>query len=243
MRDIPLIVIAYLQQGIVMDQRYGLTLDGLLSSAVRQKEAGGIQKSVLDGGLQVDDPEVWDLPLARCHISEEWHWLCTGANAIDSLGNTIIPYAESPDPHRLTVRPDERRAKAVAVKIPADLGGTRGRFRPRVSPVLVTPAHALIWRAVGNPNDILDLLSTLPSIGGRRGSGEGHVLKWEVQKVHVDEPIQFAHLHEDGRLGRPAPILCAKNFNATKWAEGAAGIRPPLFHESNQRFLAVPWFS
>lgn len=243
MSNIPLLVTAYLQQGIVMDQRYGLTLDGLLSSVVRQQKSGNIQKSLLDGGLNVENPELWDLPLARCEVSKDWHWLCTGANAVDREGKTIIPYLDSPDTHRLSVRSDERRANVVAVKVPADLGGTRGRFRPKVSPVLVTPAYALSWRAVGDADTILELLSTVSSIGGRRGSGEGYVLKWEVGEVEVDDPIGFAHLQQDGKLGRPVPKECAELFHAEKWVEGTAGIRPPLFHESMQRLLAVPWSS
>ena len=237
--DIPFTLTAYLQQGAVLNQRYGLTLDGLLTHIIRGNHALGHPGSLLDGGLGVDHPQEWELPLAQCHYADpDWHWLTTSAQPIDHDGNPIQP--GPPDTHRLLIKLDEKRAGRIAVKIPKEAGGVRGRYRQRITPILVTPAAALTWQAVGDPTTVYSLLHHTHSIGGRRGIGEGTVLRWDITEHPDEDPFLFAHTHPNGTLARPCPLPCAEHANATNWTEGTAGLRPPLFHASMQRTLAIP---
>lgn len=230
-------VTATLQQGLVFDVRHGLALDGLLVSALRAKAASGAPGSLLDGGLAPDEPQAWELPLAACRHDEGlWHWMATSGLPTD-LAGTPVPLI--PDPHRLLQTLDERRAAQVAISQPQHVGGARGRFRQRVTPVLAIPAAQIIWHAVGDPNAVLRLLESLPSIGGRRGSGEGAVLSWQVTEAFPDDQHVFAHTHPNGSQGRPLPEACIHSLGMTSLDVAHAGLRPPLFHPAHQHLLVV----
>lgn len=243
---VPFLVTAIVRSGVSVSPRYGLTLDGLLAAQMRHEKkrellGEGASGSDLDGGLDADEPVDWDLPLARCERDTDtgWHWACTGARLLRHDGSPVDSLA-APDTHRLLVRVDDRRAQQVAVRVPADTGGPRGRYRARTTPVLVTPAAALEWRAVGDPDAVALILAHVPAVGARRGSGEGAVTSWQVT-VHEDvNPDEWCHTFESGRVGRPIPVSCAARVGATGWVEAVSGLRPPLFHPSRQRMLASP---
>jgi hypothetical protein len=241
-----LVVTAHLEQGIVMDNYFGLALDGILASQVRKDTSHSLQLgrsggSDLDGGLSGTNPVDWPLPLARCVPEEkpdDWHWACSIAVACDQSGDVLIPLP--PDPHRLSVRLDARRAYQVAVRVPTTAGGSSGRFRTRITPVLSVIAHQVKWVAVGIPTEIERLLASVPAIGGRRGSGEGAVRKWDFTPVDTADTWMFAHRFEEGRLTRPMPVVCAETAGLPDARVGQAGIRPPLIHPKRQRALAIP---
>lgn len=246
--NVPFTVTARLRSGVSLSHRYGLTLDGLLASQIRhvakQTQLGpGASGSELDGGLDADVPVDWDLPLAKCTPNAEepqvWHWMCTAGMPYGPDGLPVL-VEEPPDPHRLLTRVDDRRAQQVAIRVPADTGGPRGRYRARTTPVLVIPAMALQWRAVGDPDTTLDLLSGIPALGARRGSGEGAVLEWCVTVEPDADADSYAHTWADGRIGRPIPRGCADRVGAVDWVPGSSGLRPPLFHPSRQMLMAVP---
>lgn len=240
----PLEITAHLQQGLVLDLRNRLPLDGILASVSRAQKAAelGVDGSELDGGLHGQEIQDWDLPLAKCELGSQWHWCSSGAWLLGASGEAIQPL---PDTHRLLVRLDESRASRVAIRLPKHAGGPRGRFRPRLTPVVAYPASAVRWRAIGDAHAVAGLLSHLPAIGSRRGAGEGAVLSWQVEEVEVSQSQwdAFVHLQPEGLLSRPVPIECAERVGALKWEEGRAGLRPPLFHHSRQQLCAVPAFN
>lgn len=242
----PIRITAMLEQGIVMDSFYGLALDGILVSQLRKSIAAelGLGRpggSDLDGGLSMEHPIDWHLPLARCvsdEASDEWHWACSIGFAAGINGEHLGD--EPPDPHRLSVRLDARRAHQVALRVPATAGGSSGRFRPRVTPVLTVVAHSVTWNAVGHIDQVAALLASVPSVGGRRGSGEGAVRQWKFKPVASDDPWRFSHVFDEQHLARPMPAACAKQAGFAEPRLGQAGIRPPLLHPSRQRMLALP---
>lgn len=240
----PLTIKAHLQQGVVMDLRYGIALDGVLVSAIRDQKRnyqGGITGSLIDGGLGKEEPTEWDIPLAKCYFGSDWHWLATTGMPADIFGERV---SGVPDPHRLYNELDEYRSPHIAVALPKNVGGPRGRFRTRVTPVLSLPANQLIWRAIGDPELIETLLSGISSVGGRRGSGEGSILKWSIEETSTSlSNFEFAHLHPDGILGRPSPISCAEQLEVSLSHIGAAGLRPPMFHSGRTHMLVLPDFS
>lgn len=241
----PLVITAYLRHGLSLDLRYGIALDGLLTASLRASEGylkGIMAGSLLDGGLALGAPKEWDLPLGKCKEDLEigWHWMATTGQPIDIYGK---PLPSAPfDPHRLMVRLDERRSEAIALSIPKNVGGPRGRYRTRVTPVMNTPCFGLVWHAYGNSEKIKELVESLTTIGARRGSGEGAVSSWDILEVSPKglDIFTFAHTHPDGNLGRPVPTLCAQKLGFKDNPTGYAGIRPPMFHSSRQKILVLP---
>ena len=238
-------ITAFLRHGLSLDLRYGIALDGLLTASLRASE--GHQRnllagSMLDGGLGLDSPKEWELPLGKCmeDLDTGWHWMATTGQPIGVDGITLPPAPF--DPHRLMVRLDERRSEAIAVSLPKNVGGPRGRYRTRVTPVMNTPCSGLVWHAYGNLNEVKNLLEPLTTIGARRGSGEGVVSSWSVVEVKEKDLdiFSFSHKHPDGSLGRPVPLDCAKKLGFQDNPTGYAGIRPPMFHSSRQKMLVLP---
>lgn len=242
---VPLTVTAHLQQGIVLDTLFGTALDGLLASVVRDRAKAEatvrtgtlVTGSLLDGGLHETDPAVVVLPLGRCGDGSDWHWLCTTAFPLTWDGE---PMSGDPDVHHQHNRVRERVMEAVATRIPASLPPASGRYRLRRMPVVSTPATAVVWRAVGDPAAVEDLLVGLPAIGRRRGSGEGTVVKWTVVSHPTESADRFAHTHPTGDLGRPAPLRCVTALSLPADRSGVAGIRPPYWHPATQHAVVLP---
>lgn len=250
----PITITAHLQQGVALDVLFGTALDGLLASVVRDRAkaasaTGGevLTGSMLDGGLDVSEPAVVDLPLARCASQmagvggdPDWHWLCTTAFPVDLRGSRATG---DPDVHQHHSRVRESVLPHVAAPLPASLPPASGRYRLRRLPVVTTLAEAVHWRAVGDPEAVADLLSGIPAIGRRRGTGEGLVLDWNITTDSDLPPEQwerFGHCHPDGTLGRPIPHGCLTRVGLSADRHGVAGIRPPYWHPATQRPVLLP---
>lgn len=246
-RTVPFIVTAYLQQGIAIDSLFGTALDGLLASQARNRAKATrarligtpVTGSLLDGGLAAADPAVVELPLARCPLTtpETWHWLCSTAYPLQPDHTAM---SGDLDVHHQHSRVRERVLEHVATRIPASLPPDSGRYRLRRLPVVTTPAYAVCWQAVGNPDLVLDLLDGLPSIGRRRGTGEGTVLRWQISPAPDVDPIRHGHTHPDGSLGRPSPRSCAEGIGLPADRTGTAGLRPPYWHRATQHAVVLP---
>lgn len=265
----PLTITAHLQQGVALDVLFGTALDGLMASVVRAraKAAAAAQGrlltgSMLDGGLDLDEPAVVDLPLARCSTSThaqaserasepasanaylaedpDWHWLCTTAFPVGLDGARTC---SDPDVHHEHSRMRETILRHISSPLPASLPPASGRYRMRRLPIVTTPAAAVQWNAVGDHAAVLDLISDLPAIGRRRSSGEGLVLRWEVTAhPHLprDQWARHGHSHPDGTLGRPVPRSCLDRVDIHADRQGVAGIRPPYWHPATQRSVFLP---
>lgn len=232
----PLRITAALQQGVVEDAHLGISLDGAVAAALRRQSGSpGVVGSLIDGGLHVEEPKVWELPFAKCDGGGTWHWACSHGALLDHDGNPII--RTTPDVKNLSQRPDERRIPTTTVRIPADSGGRRGRYRPRLRPVLITPATYIRWSAVGDAEQLRRILSTVHSIGARRGIGEGAVLDWRVEPVTVEDMFAHVHLHGSA-LARPMPEPCAHHLNVP-YRLTRGGVRPPYFHPAVQEAVAI----
>lgn len=232
-----LTITAHLQQGAVLDYHYGLALDGILASVTRRLSAPpGTPGSLIDGGLDNNNPTDWDLPLAQCHTTDDWHWAIGHGIPTDIKGDPLPRTA--PDTHRISSHLDDRRLPHTLTRIPAEASPRRGRFRNRIRPILTTPAHAIRWNAIGNPGELIGILSAVNAIGGRRGIGEGHVLEWTIDPIDPIDPFLHVHVAHDA-LSRPMPIDCATR-TGLPGQPVTAGIRPPYFHPARQRHLRKP---
>lgn len=232
----PLTVTAQLAFGIAQAAPWGIALDGLLASEVWSRQ----KASCRDRGVnyvrameRVDPPDL-DLPLARCAPAlGPWHWAATCA----------LPDSE---PERVDVRSwtgrvDARDLEQVASALPKTVSARQGRYRARRMPLLVTPCATVTWRAVGDVDAIRDLVEPIVSIGKKRSSGEGQVLRWEVELAEDLDEFAAGHLHQDGTLGRPCPMVCReKAGDVVDGGLGRAGVRPPYMHPARQHELALP---
>lgn len=246
MTSTPFTVHARLQQGAALDARFGVALDGLLAAQIRQQAKralgldGPVPGSLLDGGQHAADPAEVDVPLARCARGREgWHWLATTALPVGHDGTPVVPVL---DVHHVNGRYDDRIGETVARKIPASIPPTSGRYRSRRLPVVTMPAAGLIWRGVGDPDAVRNLLEPLATVGARRGVGEGTVLAWTVTADPDADPDAWGHLHPDGSLGRPAPADCAHHLGVHGVGRGLAGLRPPYWHATRQHLLVLPGY-
>lgn len=238
---VPLTITAHLEQGLAFDVQHGLAFESILASTIRGMLAGGLPGSVLDGGLKVPEVTTYELPLGVCDKeSKTWHWLSTSGVLLDATGVRILPPI---DAHRLLQTIDEPRSEQVALSLPMHLDASRGRFRNRITPVLTIPASKISWHAVGDKNEIELLLHQVHAIGARRGSGEGRVVRWQLEEqesLAEESWWAFAHKHPTGGLGRLMPRSCAEALTKNNLIESIAGLRPPMFHSGNQHLLVLP---
>ena len=119
-----------------------------------------------------------------------------------------------------------------------------GRYRRYAMPLLVTLTDALVWRAIGDVDEVRALLSGVQAIGKKRSTGHGRVLGWSIEPAHELDEWSAAHAHPDQTLGRPVPGSCLQLAAAMALTaeppEGTAGIRPPYSHPSRRRRLLLP---
>lgn len=230
----PLIVRADLATGLAHAAPWGTALDGLLAAELWARHKATREPGPHRGALDVDDPPDLDLPLARCvPTTGPWHWAATCAYP--------TPRPPRLDIHTWTGRADHRHLERLTDRLPVSLPTRQGRYRSRLMPLLVTPCQAVTWHAVGDPDEIADLLAGITAIGKKRGHGEGQVLSWTVTTATDLTIFAASHLNPDGTLSRPTPAGCLPASNPPPdGGLGRAGIRPPYMHRSRHHELRLP---
>lgn len=233
---VPLRVRAHLSAGIAQAAPWGIALDGLLASELWAEHKASCRATGRDyvRAMELPEPPDLDLPLARCHHGGGlWHWAATCAHPDTDTGRL--------DVHTWTGRVDARDLERVATALPKTVSTRQGRYRARRMPLLVTPCSSVTWHAVGDVDRVTELLAPIRSIGKKRATGEGHVLRWEVLPALDLDELTAAHLHPDGTLGRTTPDAClALLGDVLDGGLGRAGIRPPYMHPSRQTTLHLP---
>lgn len=250
----PFLVIASLQQGVVLDTRIGVALDSLLSSEVRrkQKEEAGVSGKELDGGLSRLDNKIApvNLPLAKCQDPNNlsnWHWMATCALPLD-FSKQVIP-SSSIDIHSIIQTQNVPEIEESVSKMPNIISEKSGRWRNKRVPIASTPAAYLAWSGVGDPNKVNTILQEVSSIGQRRQAGEGTVLSWKVTELE-STPDEAGHLYplvneqpgQARQIGRPCYQNCLVRLDVSPdrvYVE-SAGMRPPYWHPSTQEEVLLP---
>ena len=152
-------VVATLAHGISHAPPWATSLDGLLAAQVwsRMKAEAARRGEVLE--VDPDDPIDLDLPLARCCLaSPHWHWSAT-------FGHLDLVDSE-PEVRTWVGRTDHRAIDMLARHpLPATVSDRQGRFRSRHMPLLVSVARTITWRAVGDPERIAEIVSSISAIG------------------------------------------------------------------------------
>lgn len=233
---VPFVVRAHLAAGIAQSAPWGIALDGLLASELwaRHKAACRDGHRPYTRAMECAEPPDLDLPLARCQPSTgPWHWAATCASPEE--------HHDRLDVHTWTGRVDARALEQVATGLPKVVSDRQGRYRARRMPLLVTSCASVRWRAVGDIDAVHELLESITSIGKKRSTGEGHVLRWDVAAAPELDDFTAAHLHPDGSLGRTIPTRCHQRLTpVADGGYGRAGIRPPYMHPDRQHDLHLP---
>lgn len=232
----PLQVTAHLAGGVAFSGAWGIALDGLLAALQWEHDKadliarGGYTTRVRDTA----DPADLDLPLARCvPATGPWHWAATCAFPVDPLPDVEVATWISAH--------DARALEEAGDSLPWSVSRSSGPYRTRHTPVLVTVCASLTWSAVGDAAVIERMLDGVQAIGKKRGSGYGHVLRWEVTEAADLDAHAAGHLHPDGTPGRPTPPACiTAPLDPSAEVMGTAGIRPPYQHPSRQHLLVLP---
>lgn len=226
---VPMRVTAELEAGIAHAHPWGIALDGLLASLIHAAAGDDNATGVLD----LDEPPLIELPLARCGSVRSWHWAATCSYPLD--GHDQRPALQ----HWMT-RTDHAALEALSATLPKTLSDARGPYRVHRVPVLVTTCTAVSWHAIGDPAQVTRLLEPVAAIGKKRAHGHGRVLSWTIEPASDLEAFDAAHLHPDGSLGRPAPTSCLTGRDVADAGIGLAGIRPPYIHPATQARLRLP---
>jgi CRISPR type IV-associated protein Csf3 len=236
---VPVMVTAHLAHGYATAHPWGLALDGILAAEiwhtmVADSEATDSAEELPRPGTTPNPPDL-PLPLARCTPAAQpdlWHWAATCSQPVGAHRTEIHHRGRYLD-HRAI----EQLTRTV---LPASLPSRSGPYRGRWMPLIVTVCSAVTWSAVGDPDQIRQLLTPIAAIGKKRSHGEGTVTRWDVSPNNWD-PHDAAHLHLDGTLGRPCPPTCVAD-GSHRGAPVRAGLRPPYMHPSRQADLYLPSF-
>jgi hypothetical protein len=161
----PPLIVGATTPTVVLSRPWGIALDGLLASVLWQRTNGP------PGSPERGSPTA----TTRCRVSSICPWRVAGTRPATSIGIgwrrllTCIPMCGGV-PRALTVnacstlpRPSARGRSPVTVA-----ATNTAPFRQRTIPVTAHPAATVTWRAVGDPEALLELLAELPSIGKHR---------------------------------------------------------------------------
>lgn len=225
----PLRVTAHLEAGIAHAHPWGIALDGLLAS--RLHAAAGTNSG--PGVLDLDQPPLIELPLARCGDGDSWHWAATSSYPLDG-------HNERPQLLHWMTRIDHSAIEALSGAMPKVISDTRGPYRVHRVPLLVTMCTAVSWYAIGDADRVAALLEPITAIGKKRAHGHGRVLTWSIEAAPAMDDFTAAHLHPDGTLGRPTPADCLTGRKVVDGGIGLAGLRPPYIHPATQTRLHLP---
>lgn len=231
MTHVPLQVTATLAAGYAHGAPWGIALDGILAAELWHQHKP--HRDDHTPALDLEYPPDLDLPLTRCGTPDGlWHWAATTAYP--------DPLPKRTDTHIWTARVDHRALEHLATAMPKVISDRQGRYRARLMPLPVTPCRAVVWHAIGDPDQLLALLQPIRAIGKKRSQGEGHVLAWEVRTRPGLDRFSAAHLHPNNSLGRPTPDACLQGRTIVDGGYGQAGLRPPYVHRSRQHLLRLP---
>ena len=234
--SVPFTVRARLSAGYAHATPWGISLDGLLASEVWESRkatarATNTEWSAYDVRTV---PEGIDLPLERCDGGDgNWHWAATFAYPEDAV----------PGPHvqMWTGRPDQQALAQLTDNLPAHVDPRKGRFRSWVMPLPMTVAPTLVWRGLGDPAAVGEMLSSVVSIGKKRASGHGLVLDWSIEPDVDADRWEFGHLHPDGTLGRTVPAACLGGRESiVHGGVGRMGMRPPDMQPRMRADVVLP---
>lgn len=231
-------IMAYLASSIAISRPEDISLDGILSYEVLRRHFGADFYSLPDPKEVLHFAR---LPLAmRGKPSPFVERLATGdvwyrhGQADDSFWYWACSSAQIAVVGRDTQYWNKRFDAQPGLSDHIDFGGRvekvlieQGRFKAYHMPVLTLIAEKIEWYAVGDGEQIADMLRPVMAIGRKRSQGQGAIVRWDV------EPMQEDYSEwRDGLLVRPIPGPLASGMTPLDMQYIA--FRAPQWHSSNQ---------
>lgn len=210
-------VTATLRSGAVLPAMFPAPLDGIL--------AAGILRSRPGFSADVVTSEVVRLPLATSHrgprterpdLGNRWVWAATCAQRLDDAAQDVRWF------HK---RFRDEIAERVVGKVPTTTAS--GRFKDWRLPLVVALVPELTWWAVGDPQQVLDIVATVAQVGAKRSQGEGVVTRWAVDDA--GEPDWAPIVWQQGRIARPLAARAATSIGVPDADLISHSYRPPYF--------------
>lgn len=219
-----LIISAHTPHGVIIrDGRWPLMLDGILAHVGRRYKRQVRPRQ--------SDRHVESLPLRPFRppwAGNRWVWLASEG----APSSTVMEGR----PRR---RSTDQNARELMASPKGKLSEGTGDDKAGWDHIGVTLCATVTWRAIGDPNMVLDWLNLVPTIGSGGRAGEGLVSHWAVEDAgaaseHVRHPDAFPNLEwvtwwGDGRTRRPLPARYANHVGHP--GETMLGsYRPPYLH-------------
>lgn len=207
-------VTARLQSGAVLPSVFPAPLDGMLASVVHRRRMGNRYGSAVDHHRM-------DLPLCRTPTfvaGKQWVWAATCAEPDPGAGMDV---------HWWHQRFDDSAAEEVVDRLPQSTSTVR--YKSWRVPLPVTVTGTLTWRALGDPDQLAELLADCHHVGKKRSQGEGLILEWSVAD---DGPADWSVIQGtgDGAPTRPWPLRAWEWLGYPSEPDTIlAAIRPPYW--------------
>jgi CRISPR type IV-associated protein Csf3 len=230
----PLQITAYVAGSIALARPSDLALDGLLAYQVLRKHFGSDFYSLPDPKevlyfarlpLEMRGEAVFTQTGDLFPSKQVWYWACSSAQ-IQVKGR---------DTHYWNKRFDTQPALSDHL----DFGGKvekilieQGRYKAYHMPLPTLVCDKVVWYAYGEMEPIADALCPIAAIGKKRTSGNGYVLRWEIEPTSED----YSEWKDD-KLMRPIPGPLAQGMTPLDIQHIA--YRAPQWHTANQAMCVV----
>lgn len=195
--------------------RFPISLDALLMYAIAQRDR-----------LPPDGVEFFPLQLMKIPVEwDERGFFHASVSQIESP----IRYSEK----SFTKRPVtiERLAKFSNCSKQLNIGSGYHKACFETLRLQMPADLKVVWYCVGDADEILSLLQSIPGLGANSHSGEGKVLRWEIEECEED----FS-LFKDGKPMRPLPKGMFPSWRKKRWAR----LGPPYWLQEGLVECVVP---
>lgn len=200
---------------ILPAHQWPLTLDAVVAHRVMRAKLGHRFGS---DGLTAEDcavTDALDLPLAKIGSGDGWVW--AASRAVPSHTGQAVEWQHSSNDLGLYERrvPPDRAER---------LDEARAKWKPGRLPRVVTVTASVSWLVdTTDPDRLMAILSEVVAVGKGHARGYGQVTGWAIEEI---DPFPWsADL-------RPLPEAGSGVI---------VGIRPPYWHQAQQREVAFPW--
>lgn len=238
-------IIGTLEQGISLDNRFGICLDSLLASVIREREKRnlGISGVELDGGVNLlmrDTVRIVELPIGKCYAGEDWHWLAGGAVVLDAQRNPLSHPQQQVNAYLQSE--DQIAINDNTHNLPLNISPSSGRWKRNRIVLPIILGNYVRWYCYGDKNAIAELLDDVASIGAKRNQGEGAITNWEVKETSYDA-MHCGHLQDENTLSRSVFQGCLEELppiDPKRMQQSLVGYRPPYWHVGHRTQMWIP---
>jgi hypothetical protein len=160
----------------------------------------------LGAGLTISETARGSLPVLRSALPDTWYWV-SSAPCYEIIASGSSQVRKRQDPN-VTGCLSGRSHK---------WDSSTGHLKNYDLPILHRTALEINWFAVGDADQVLELLNQCTSLGKKTAAGLGQVESWAVEEIEQDYSLLI-----DLQLMRPVPVALLspdiKGFSVRNWA-------------------------